>query len=505
MDEMPCFSSLFFRQRLNATVLPMLFGIALFLLMPTIWATVILLVCAAASLVVIFCREGESRSAFLCVLAGISLALLLMGVRGIECKNLERLCHKPCKAEGYVVEKGDKYCDLSLVCLDGNSFYKRVRVIGEADWNLGEKRCVTLLLYNPDPEDARSEGVDLLAVCRDEGKVQGKSFLYTLVGKVRESLLNRFSLQKNGGFLSAVLLGDRSGLTQAQTMAFRNTASSHILAISGLHISQTIVFLVCLFRLFSISRKGIRILLYPCVIVLYLLAGAGVSVFRASVMTLFSVTGLLLRRRSDSVTALCFSAFLLVLGNPYTLESPSFLLSYASTFGVVSCGVPLSEYMRNVFTEKEMHPIFRQLQALLLSLTMASVSFVFVLPVQLLLFGTAAPFAPLYAVILIPLFQVCLILSLFGAALTGLVFLPEKFVNFFLRIPAYFPDLVEYVSKGAPDLVEAGSQTALIAAFFLAALVVMYWKKAPMTGIFVLHGISILYLGVFSFLKIFLP
>ena len=43
MDRAPRFSSLFFRQRLNATVLPMLGGIALFLLLPSGWAAPLLL------------------------------------------------------------------------------------------------------------------------------------------------------------------------------------------------------------------------------------------------------------------------------------------------------------------------------------------------------------------------------------------------------------------------------------------------------------------------------
>ena len=61
MDRMPCFSSLFFRQRLNAAVLPMLGGIALFLLLPQGWALALLLLCCAGGLLLIFKREGEER------------------------------------------------------------------------------------------------------------------------------------------------------------------------------------------------------------------------------------------------------------------------------------------------------------------------------------------------------------------------------------------------------------------------------------------------------------
>lgn len=501
MDRAPCFSSLFFRQRLNAAVLPMLGGIALFLLLPRVWATVLLLICSAASLVLIFRRDGEERKIFLCVLAGLSLALLLMGVRGFERANMEKLCHKMREAEGYVVARDNGVCDLALCRLDGTSFYKRVRVKEEQDWKLGERRCMNLILYEPDPEGARSEGVDVFASCIDSGSVTGKSVLYTVVGQIRQNLLERFAKQRNGGFLTAVLLGDRSGLTEEQNEAFRNTASSHILAISGLHISQTVAFMAAVLRLFPISRKIIRILLFPVVFVLYLLAGAGVSVFRASVMTLFSVTGLLLRRRTDSVTALCFSAALLVIANPYVPESLSFLLSYVSTFGVVYCGAPLCEYIRYRFTEKGMPFVLRKIQTVVLLLVMSSVSFVFVTPVQMLLFDTATPFAPLYAVILIPLFQICLILSLAGAFLSGLAFLPEAISDFCLSIPARFPDFVIFLAKGAPAPLESGTVSFMIAAVFLAAMLEIFRKKTPMTAIFLLHGVWVVFLGGFSIFR----
>lgn len=501
MDRVPCFSSLFYKQRLNAAVLPMLGGIALFLLLPQIWATLLILIFSAASLLMIFRKEEEERKIFLCVLAGLSLALMLMGASGIQRARVEKLCHKAYEAEGFVVAKEEDTCDFALYRLDGDAFYKRVRVKEAGEWELGQRRRVKLVLYEPDPEDARSEGVSALATCVDEGDVIGKSILYTAVGQVRKGLSERFAKEKNGGFLTAILLGDRSGLTEKQKEGFRVTASSHILAISGLHVSQTVAALMVVLRLFPVSRKLSRILMFPIVLALYLLAGAGISVFRASVMTLFSVSGLMLRRRTDSVTALCFSAALLVMANPYTLESLSFIFSYVSTFGIVWCGVPLCEYIRYRFTEKNMPLWLRALQTVILSLTISSVSFVFITPIQMLIFENASPFAPLYAVLFIPLFQICLMLSLAGAFLSGISFLPAEISAFCLSVPARFPDFVVYLAKGAPSPVESGSLSIAIAAVFLIGMLVMYRKKAPLTALFLLNGIWIVFLAGFSLLS----
>lgn len=505
MDRAPRFSSLFFRQRLNAAVLPLLGGIALFLSLPFLWATGLVLLFSAGGLFLVFRREGEERKTLLCVLAGLSVALVVMGVQEIQRGKLEKLCGEAREAEGYVVAESEGICDLALCRLDGTAFYKRVRVLEEQEWSPGERRRISLILEEADPKGARGEGVDALATCTDEGEVIGKSVLYTGVGRIRQSLLDRFSKQKNGGFLAAVLLGDRSGLTEEQSKAFRNTASSHILAISGLHISQTVTFMMAVMRLFPVSRKLCRILLFPLVFVLYLLAGAGVSVFRASVMTLFAAAGLLLRRRSDSVTALCFSAALLVIANPYAMESFSFLLSYTSTFGVVYVGAPLCEYIRFCFTEKGMPFLLKKLQGVVLMLVISSASFVFIAPVQMLLFDTATPFGPLYALILIPLFQISLILSMVGAILSGIVFLPQGISSFCLEISARFPDLVIFLAKGAPAPLEMGGASGWISAAFLTVMLVMYRRRTPLTDVFLLHGIWIVFLGGFSFFKVLYP
>lgn len=500
MEKAPRFPSLFFRQRLNATALPMLCGIFLFLLLPPVYAVCSVTLMAVPMIFFAFRREDEIRKTLLCALAGLSLAMMVIGLRGLERHSLEKLCHKPLWAEGYVMEKGEGYFDLSLESLDGESFHKRIRIESEEGWKLGEKRRLLLVLHSPDPEGDRADGAELLAkLLRDDGVV-GKSYLYTFVGDVRQSLTEDFSRRENGGFLGAVLLGDKSGLTSEQNDAFRRTASSHILAISGLHISQAIAFLVCLLSFLPISRRVTRILLFPFVAVLYLLAGAGISVFRASVMTLFSVFGLLLKRRADSLTALSFSAALLAMANPYTLESPSFLLSYASTFGIVTCAVPLCEYVRDRFEEKGMHLALRWLVPLVLSAIMASVSFVFTTPVQLILFGTASLFAPIYAILLIPPFQICLILTLLGACFVPI----SSFLSdFLLSLAAKYPRLVEFLAKGAPAPIDCGKLGCAFAVVMIVSLVLMFRKRLPLTLLFLLHGSAFLFFGIFSLLQSF--
>ena len=122
MDETPRFPSLFFRQRLNGIVLPMLGGIALFLLLPFAAALGIVGLLSAVCFVFLFRKKGEGGRILLCVLIGLSLSLLIIGIRGLDRAGTDRLCGKVREAEGFVVAKGEGNFQLSLYRLDGKPF-----------------------------------------------------------------------------------------------------------------------------------------------------------------------------------------------------------------------------------------------------------------------------------------------------------------------------------------------------------------------------------------------
>ncbi len=495
-----CFPNLFFRQRLNAVGIPMLFGVSLFALFSG-WAAIFLFVLGIFVLIFAFYAKEEKRKILLCVLAGISLSLLVWGIYGIEEKRMEDLLDREVFAEGYVVASSEGSFDLALVKLDGNPCFKTLRVESGENARQGTRICVLLTVTEISPAADRSEGIFCLASARGEGKVLGKSLLFTLVSRIRTPLLEAFSKEEVGGFLSAILLGDKSKISPWRD-AFEKTASQHILAISGLHISQFIGFFVILFRFLPVSRRTTRILLFPLVGILFLLGGGGISVFRAGFMTLFSLSTLLARRRGDSVTSLVFAAVILVMANPYTIENFSFLFSFLSTFALVSCAVPLSEYYTELILEgREKKSAFMKiLSGIISSFTVASAVFVFLLPLQILLIGNVQLFAPIYALILIPLFQICLIAAFVGAILVFLPFSVSFLWEGVLFIEKGFLGLVTSLADAAPPLLELGKWSYPTALFFAFSLAVFFVKREKLVRIHIIHLASFL---TFAFLYLF--
>ncbi len=496
MDRTLCFPPLFYKQRLNAAGIFLLVGVLLYLVFPKGYALV-LIPLALGFLFSALILTGERRKVFLCFAAGLCLALVSTSLCEIRKDCVSSFCESEVMAEGYVVGVEKDSFDVSLILLDGKPRFFRVRCQGEAP-RVGSKISAKLLIEEAYPESARSEGIALSASLVDDARLCGKSYLFTLVGNLRDKIMDSFGKGETGSFLSAILLGERSGLSKSVKEAFRITASSHILAISGLHVTQLLGFFFCLSRIFSFDIRFTRSFLYPLTLLLYLMAGAGVSVFRAVVMTLFATTGILLRRRSDSVTALVFSAVLLVFPDPYALENMSFVFSYFSTFALVCCGSKLAEDLERSFAEKEKGSAILSKTAVffLASFAISSAVFVFMLPLQLLFFGEVQIFSPLYALILVPLFQPVLILALFLAVISFFPGLYSFLSPFLLWIPKGYLALVKLMSAASPDLISLGKFALPGAGISALVLLFFFIRKAPLSRIYYFHLFSFAFLCI---------
>lgn len=497
MNQTPRFPSLFDRQRLNAVGILMLLGVLLYLLFPIYYGYLLVPLAFAFFVGAIFLK-GEKRTVFLCFGLGLSLALISTSLCTMRQEKGEKLCGKEVLAQGYVLSVGEGEYDLSLISLDENSCRLRVRCEGEAPPQ-GSKISAKILVLDSYSKDTRSDGIAFKALVK-EYSVCGKSYVLSFIGSLRKSILSSFGKGETGGFLSAILLGERTNLSGEVKEAFRTTASSHILAISGLHVTQLIAFFFCFSRIFSLNIRLVRVILYPLVLFFFLMAGSGVSVFRAAVMTLFATTGILLRRRSDSVTALVFSAILLVFPDPFAMENLSFVFSYFSTFALLVCGVPLSCTLSDRLQAKgKKNFLSKSLVTVVASFCISSSVFVFMLPLQLLFFGEVQAFSPLYSLILVPLFQPVLITALFLAVLSFFPFLFSILSPVLWKIPCCFLILVKLLAVASPPLISLGVFSVFVAGLTMVLLLFFLAKRTPLYLIFYIHLFCFILLGICSF------
>ncbi|MBI4200673.1 MAG: DNA internalization-related competence protein ComEC/Rec2 [Chloroflexi bacterium] len=139
-----------------------------------------------------------------------------------------------------------------------------------------------------------------------------------------------------------LLLGIRSGVPASVAQAFRDTGTSHLLAISGLHVGVVLGLSLPLSVGLLGRRRNLYLLLPLGIVWLYAaLSGFSPSAERAAIMASLFLLAVALGRQRSAFTALGFAAALMVALDPPVLYDISFQLSFAAMTGILLLWPPL--------------------------------------------------------------------------------------------------------------------------------------------------------------------
>ncbi|MCY4527601.1 MAG: DNA internalization-related competence protein ComEC/Rec2 [Chloroflexi bacterium] len=171
--------------------------------------------------------------------------------------------------------------------------------------------------------------------------------------RVRRSLhaaLSRSTPEPEASIGQALLLGMRDTIPDAVLDDFRATGTSHLLAISGLHVG-ILMALVLPVSARAFGRRRSLYLIVPLLAVwLYaILAGLSPSVVRASIMGTVFLAALALGRPKSILPALGLAAAVMVAVSPNILWSVSFQLSFAAMAGIATLSGPISRRLEGLF------------------------------------------------------------------------------------------------------------------------------------------------------------
>ncbi|MFH1560265.1 MAG: DNA internalization-related competence protein ComEC/Rec2 [Chloroflexota bacterium] len=188
------------------------------------------------------------------------------------------------------------------------------------------------------------------------GEREGNSVLeelYALRHRLSRSLSQALAEPQNS-LAQALLLGRRSTMPPELTQAFRDTGTSHILAISGLHVGVLLAFSLAIGRWLLGARRQLYLLVPLLSIWVYAgLSGMSPPVPRAAIMGSIYLVGLYLGRQNSIMPALAAAAALMVGFQPRILSNVSFQLSFTAMAGLVLLAPPIERGLRRVFSEEE--------------------------------------------------------------------------------------------------------------------------------------------------------
>ena len=210
-----------------------------------------------------------------------------------------------------------------------------------------------------------------------------------------------------GGFLLALLCGSKDFLEKITAEAFRKAGLSHILALSGMHLS-----LFSSLALFTGKKTGsIRIsyLLQLIVISIFVwFAGLSPSLLRAFICTLLSViaaiSGISWIKTFD---ILCISFLIQCAVCPSHIQNAGFLLSYGALAGICL----LSSFFHRLFVRVIPDKVSSSFSASLAAQSLTA-------PISLLLFGSFAPVGIIATMFISPLVTYFIYFGLFLIILT---------------------------------------------------------------------------------------
>lgn len=227
--------------------------------------------------------------------------------------------------------------------------------------------------------------------------------------RIAHEIDNVLAGNRMNGVVRALSVGDRSGISDAQWTVLRHTGTSHLVAISGLHIGLVAALVLLLVRWLSPRLPGgkrvpaivVGAAASACAAGIYaLLAGFALPTQRALIMLVVVLGAVLLRRRTAPSDLLALAALAVLVLDPFAVLAPGFWLS----FGAVAWILYL---MRGRVGARRWAAWVGLQPALVLALA----------PLTFYYFGEASLAAPLANGILIPAFIVVVPAVLFAVIL----------------------------------------------------------------------------------------
>lgn len=345
------------------------------------------------------------------------------------------------------------YAKVSDVDGEKADFYIQLEFSYLPELVIHEKTEIRAVLSEPSGSDAallRSKGVILCAEV-DEFLSVGDGGRLTLPEKINSFLAGIFDKTIGGDeadFAGAIFLGNRERVSQKIKLAFRRSGTSHLLALSGLHISVLAAGLEFALKAARVKKK-IRIAVsIPVTVMFALITGLSASVLRSAIMLVIYFVAQLIGEEKDSLTSLFAALALIITFRRYAVWDAGLWMSFSATLGLILFSDRLLPHFAPMTrkTYSRAKKFFRAVVKYVLGLLSATViATLFTLPVTYLLFGGISIISPISNLILVPLSQVLLYLlallcMLFNVPFVGagLAFAAKRLILLICRLAGLF-------------------------------------------------------------------
>ncbi|MCI8991290.1 MAG: ComEC/Rec2 family competence protein [Eubacterium sp.] len=218
----------------------------------------------------------------------------------------------------------------------------------------------------------------------------------------------RFMPGREAGVIKSMLLGKKTGTDAEIKELYQEGGISHLLAISGLHVSLIGMFFYRMLLKLRCAKKAAAMISLLLIAFYVVMSGGSVSACRAGFMFAVMMLSLVWNRKYEGKTALALSAAVQLAAQPELAANLSFLYSYLAAAAILFLAAPLS---RRVHGGK-------LADSLILS---AGIQFV-LLPLVMYSSYEVVWISLLLNIIVLPLAPAVLLLSLLGGSVSVILY-----------------------------------------------------------------------------------
>ena len=313
----------------------------------------------SAAIFVVFCllvwwKGGAARGYAVCLLLGAVMGVGIMEMTGARLAKIQDAyagrdvtLTAEVESTGRAYTAGRVSAVLMVEKVDGEAVHFRVECASLPKCEAGGRIRGRFSLDVPDATqrlDDYADGIVLSAEYLSGMLRLGQSESFRArTARLQAALsraLRKGMAENTGGVLAAMVVGDRSHLTSTLRSAYRGAGLSHVLVVSGLHVTIFCGLLDALphkerersrayRRARSLLRAGTALLLVG-------ITGATPSVLRAAVAVWVSSLGVWMGGPADTLTSLGAAGVLMCLGNGYAVYDVGFELSFAAVMGTLA-------------------------------------------------------------------------------------------------------------------------------------------------------------------------
>lgn len=298
------------------------------------------------------------------IAAMILIAILFAGMGSISSVLSKKLpllnLNSEILVEGRVAdisyrEDGASY-RLSQVYLNGRRYDGKVVLTSQNDtYQLDDTMCASALLRIPERPGTKyafddflycaSQGIGLRGYALSEQKTGEAHDLLSWINACRTDVSRRMDalFADQSSIAKALVLGEDNQIFDQTRECFNQTGISHILSVSGLHVSVIVGAILLLLAFFRAGRL-VKFLVPGLFVVLYaVFTGGKVPVVRAAIMTITMLFGRYFFLKTDSISSLALAFLVLAVPNPAVVFDVGFQLSFGAVFSMICIAPVVSE------------------------------------------------------------------------------------------------------------------------------------------------------------------